>query len=158
MKKNASFKINGEQTQVSIEAPDNLCESIGHHRASQLLFSFGIAHWVQSKVKAAYALYEDKEALAKANESTRTTAKEIIGVVELGGALEFMDFVPAARGEDKVVAILREKWPTASDEGKAKWLKARGLDETLAAGELEEVIAAYLASKGDENLESALDN
>jgi hypothetical protein len=152
MQKKSDFTINGKVFTVVTDVPENLCEQIGHSRASALLASFGIAHWVQAGVKRAFAIVAEP---GKASEATISAAKALKASVEANEPLSIMDFVPAPRGEGKVIADFRAKWPQASQEKRLAFLKKKGLDESLAAGDVEDVLPAYvewLESKDEDEL------
>ncbi len=156
MQKTSTFKLNkGTPAEVEYkvitEVPENLCEQIGHKRASELLASFGIAHWVQAGFKSALAAKNKPCPEAPKEGETPsvafrnwTTNKEIRETVEAGKALNIMDFVPAPRGEGKNVVEFKAKWPTATTEKRVAFLRSKELDETLAAADMEEVLPVYL--------------
>lgn len=141
MTKTSSFTINGKEYSVKTEVPENLCEQIGHSRASSLLASFGIAHWVQAGVKKAFALEAEP---GKSSQKILDAATALRKEVEAGNPVSIMDFVPAPRGEGKNVQEFKAKWPNASEEKRVAFLRSKGLDEALAAGDVEDVLPVYL--------------
>lgn len=152
MQKTSTFTIGKNEVLVKTDIPENLCEQIGHTRASQLLGSFGIAHWVQSGVKKAFALEKDP---GKASQKVLDEAKSVRDAVNAGKSLDIMDFVPNARGEGKSILEFRAKWPQASEDKRLAFLKSKGMDEALASEDVETVLPFYvewLESKDDMGL------
>lgn len=141
MQKKSEFTINGKVFNVITEVPENLCEQIGHSRASSLLASFGIAHWVQAGVKRAFAICDDP---GKASDKVKAEAAALRASVIGGESLNIVDFVPAARGEGKKVAALRDKWPTSTPEKRLAFLTAKGLDKSLVDADIEEIVPLYI--------------
>lgn len=147
MKKAASFTIGADGTQakgtvysVVIEAPDNLTEVIGAERASQLLLSFGIAHWVQSKVRAAFKKCNDP---GEASPKVIEAAKALMASVQAGEALDFTQFVPAPKGESKEFVAFRDKWNGSTPTKREAYLEFMGLDPSLATESAETVFEAH---------------
>lgn len=146
MQKKSEFKLNKGTPEerafvVVTDVPENLCEQIGHARASELLASFGIAHWVQSGVKRSFEL---EHTPGKASAKVLAEAKALREKVEAGMPVSIMDFVPSPRGEGKNIMEFRDKWPKANEAKRISFLRSKGLDESLAAGDVEDVLPVYL--------------
>jgi hypothetical protein len=139
MKTTPTFTIGGNEISVSVAWPETVKEyGITEARLLSLFTGFGTAHWVQSKIKAAFAA-------EKPSDEQKTLLRMVRHGEELDGEL----FIPRERGtarkDDAFVTAFREKFDTFTADKFAVFEERWNMES--AGGDVETYIAAYWAEK-----------
>lgn len=140
MKTTPTFTIGKNEVNVTVEWPDKVAAFIeSEPRILALFVGFGTAHWVQSKIKAAYAA-----------EKPSDEQKELMRKVENGVTLDGETFIPRERGtapkkDDAFCAEFRKRFDTLTPEKLAAFAERWKMGEH--DGKVDTFIEAYWTEK-----------
>jgi hypothetical protein len=139
MKTSPTFTINGNEVNVTVSWPDKVGDfAISEARLLSLFTGFGTAHWVQSKIKAAYAA-----------EKPSTEQEALLQAVSRGEELDGEMFIPKERGtarkDDAFVAEFRKRFDGFSAEKLETFAVRWNMED--ASGDVDAFVTAYWAEK-----------
>lgn len=139
MKTTPTFTIGNNELNVTVVWPDKVSDfAISEQRLLSLFSGFGTAHWVQSKIKAAFAAE---------NPSYEQVA--LLQAVKRGEELKGELFIPKERGmtrkDDAFVIAFREKFDGFGEEKLETFAVRWNMED--ASGDVDTFVAAYWAEK-----------
>lgn len=139
MKTNPTFTINGGEVAVTVVWPDKVVGfAISEARLLSLFTGFGTAHWVQSKIKAAFAA-----------EKPSAEQEALLKMVKRGEELDGELFIPKERGtarkDDAFVTEFRKRFDGFGEEKLETFAVRWNMED--ASGDVDTFVAAYWAEK-----------
>ena len=139
MKTTPTFTIGNNELNVTVAWPDKVSDfAINESRLLSLFAGFGTAHWVQSKIKAAYAA-----------ENPSAEQLRLLRMVKNGEELNGELFIPKERGvvrkDDAFVVAFREKFDGFTDEKLETFAVRWNMEDS--SGDVDTFVTAYWAEK-----------